>query len=237
MLKKTLVIMVLFMLVCTVIIPLCKAVTISPIIIDDVDIQPGEAAFRTFVVINESESEKTYFLHAKNFEPVGEEGQVTISAEEDPIGLASWIAFPVKSITLGSGQMQEIDFQIVAPPNAEPGGHYAAVFASTEPPDIDRGLGLAGNVGVLLLVRIEGDITEDIRVLEFHTRNSQNFYNRLPVFFDYRIENRGTVHVKPQGIIKLTGLFGDEVDANPNNSRSLPSSIRHIEAWWMGSSS
>lgn len=216
--------------------PLCQGMAITPVIIDDIILNPGEADFRKVTVINTTEEPHTYYMRAINFMPIGEEGEIVIMHEQD-FGLATWIVFPAESVTLQPGEMQDVEFQVIVPQNADPGGHYAAVFASTDPPDIEKGVGISPNVGTLLLVRVQGDITEDVRLLEFHTRNNQKYFNRPPVDFDYRIENRGTVHVKPVGIVNMRGLFGQEIDANPNNSRSLPSSIRHIETTWVRDSS
>jgi hypothetical protein len=213
-------------------VPTAGAVTVSPIIFGDIDANPGEAAFRTFTVLNETEEEQTYYLFARNFEPKGELGEVVVTEEE--YGLSQWIIFDAPSVKLQPGESRDVQITVLAPENADPGGHYAAVFASTSPPSVERGVGLSGNVGTLMLVRVEGDITEDVRLLEFHTLDDKKFYNRLPVEFMYRLENRGTVHVLPQGKIKLNGWFGDdEINANPDNGRNLPNSIRRLEATWV----
>jgi len=210
--------------------PFCQAVTISPIL-DSVAINPGEGVFRTMTIFNEGDEEEEYYLFAKNFSPTGEEGEVLISEEQ--YGLTEWIVFPARSVAVGPKESVDVDFSINVPQNADPGGHYAAVFASTRAPEDLEGVGLSSNVGMLLLVRVEGDITEDVRLLDFNTIGSKKVYNHLPVKFEYRLENRGTVHVKPEGTIKVSGLFGkDEANANPDNSRNLPNSIRRIDAQW-----
>lgn len=212
--------------------PIGQAITISPIIIENIELKPGEAQFRTFNVFNESEEEQIYYIFARNFVPVGEEGEIVVS--EEMFGLATWISFTVDSISLAPGEGQEVRFSILAPENADAGGHYAAVFASTTPPNVAQGVGLSGNVGTLLLVTVEGDIKEDVRLLEFHTKGNKEVYDHLPVEFEYRIENRGSVHIKPQGTIDIRGLFGNtSIDGNPNQSRNLPNSIRRIESVWI----
>lgn len=212
-------------------VPGVQAIGILPFIVEDVSIEPGQMATRTFTVFNNTDEEETYYFVARNFTTQGEEGDVVIS--EDEFGLATWIEFPYTSVTIPSGDNRDIEFVIMPPPNADAGGHFAAVFASTAPPDVEQGVGLAGNVGSLVFVRVEGDIIEDVRMLSFHVKEDQKFFNRLPVDFEYRLENRGTVHAKPFGKITMRGLFGSaEIAANPNENRILPSSIRRIESSW-----
>jgi hypothetical protein len=230
--KKIFLLISLVTLSCLALSPATQAITISPVILEDVDAAPGDIVTRQFTVLNETESEQTYYFLARNFTTQGEEGQVVIS--EENFGLATWIQFPATSVTIPAGQSQDIEFSILIPPNADPGGHSAAVFASTNPPDVSQGLGLSGNVGALLFVRVAGDITEDARLLGFHTKGDAKFYTRLPVDFEYRIENRGTVHIVPQGDVVMSGWFGKtNVNANPLNNHILPSSIRRLETTWV----
>ena len=212
--------------------PVANAIIISPIAIDDIELDRGEAAFRTITVINDQEGKQTFYLSAKNFEPVGEEGEVSITHEK--YGLAEWITFPGEAFTLEPGEEKEVDFSIVIPENADPGSHFAAVFVSTQAPDVEEGLGLSEHVGTLVFTRVEGDAIEDVRLLGFNTVGNKTFYNRLPTEFEYRIENRGTIHVKPKGVINLNGWFGDdEIKANPIGGRNLPNSIRRLETVWV----
>lgn len=212
--------------------PGAGAVGILPFIVEDVGIEPGEVATRTVTVFNGSEAEQTYYFNAHNFTTKGEEGEVVISTEED-FGLATWIDFPFESVTIPAGDSRDIEYSILVPPSADAGGHFAAAFASTSPPDIERGVGLAANVGSLVFVTVAGDIIEDIRLLEFYIKGDTTFFNRLPVDFEYRIENRGTVHARPKATITMNGWFGKtEIDANPNGNRILPSSIRRIDTSW-----
>ncbi|MDD4995143.1 MAG: hypothetical protein PHW53_01590 [Patescibacteria group bacterium] len=209
-----------------------QAIGILPFIVEDVNIAPGEMATRTFTVYNNTESEQTYYFVTRNFTTRGEEGEVVIT--EEKFGLATWIEFPFTSITIPSSENREIEFTIIIPPNADAGGHFAAVFASTNPPDVEQGVGLSANVGTLVFVRVSGDIIDDVRLLSFHTKGDQALFSHLPVNFEYRIENRGTVHAKPTGRIMMSGWLGKtDIDANPKENRILPSSIRRIEATWV----
>lgn len=49
------------------------------------------------------------------------------------------------------------------PENADPGGHYAAIFLSSLPPtkEGEKTIGVASKIGALVLLRVEGDIREE----------------------------------------------------------------------------
>lgn len=51
----------------------------------------------------------------------------------DEFSLSSWISVEDKNLTLANGETREVRFSIKAPANAEPGGHYGAIFFSPAP--------------------------------------------------------------------------------------------------------
>jgi hypothetical protein len=54
--------------------------------------------------------------------------------------LSAWISGP-ESVTVGPGESREVAIKIAIPANAEPGGHFAAVFFQTTPPTGDDNAG------------------------------------------------------------------------------------------------
>lgn len=215
------------------------AMAVAPPIIDDIEADPGDIIIRDFKVINESSDSgpKTFYFTAQNF--VADQNRETGSQEfleqEELTGLASWIHPTVDSVTVDERSEKEVRVVINIPENAEPGGHYAVLWAGEAKPDeAGNTVGLTGNVGVLFLVRVSGEVRESASIVEFNYL--KKFQTRLPVEFYTRFQNMGTVHFKPRGTIKITGLFGREIatiEANPKESNVLPESIRKIDAIWI----
>ena len=205
-----------------------RAVTVAPAVIQDLEIEPGGVAEGSFQIFNETNQTQTYQLVAKNFQARGENGEVSIVSEQTD-DLAVWIKMTESAITLKPGEGTKVRFLINAPNNALPGGHYAAIFTSSTAGN-GQGVTISSNLGVLVMVKIKGELKEDLRLLDFQT--DKKFYFSLPVNFVYRLENRGNVHLQPQGQIKLNGLINHVVDANPASSLSLPNTIRRIETSW-----
>jgi len=211
-----------------------NAVTVSPPIIE-LDAARGDVISQVLKVRNESDSATTYYITAERFVAGGEEGRPQFVGED--IGLSTWMDFPVKNVTVPGGETVEIPFTIAIPNYAGPGGHYAAIFLSTLPPDTSAGgsqVAIAQKIGTLVLVRIAGDVKESANIAEFRT--TADTYDSLPVDFNLRIENTGNVHVKPMGTILLKNMFGSvagQVAVNNAGGNVLPEQIRKFNPEWV----
>jgi len=86
-------------------------------------------------------------------------------------------------------------------------------------------------------VRVAGDVIEDGVVREFRT--AEKFYSYPDVNFEVRFENKGNVHIQPQGEIVIKNMWGKERGIIPINHQThfgnvLPNSIRKFEFAWKG---
>lgn len=217
-----------------------QALTVSPVLFDNT-LDPGQNIQGSIRLMNETQGEQTYYASVQNFAPNGEEGQQTFLAD-DQTGLVKWIALDKPSVTLRPGESKDFNWSVAIPKDAEPGGHYAAIFFATTPPANEQtGVGIGAKTGVLMLVNVNGDIKESAKLESFRSAhqgddaNTSSFYDRKPVLFESRISNSGSVHLQPSGKIVITNMLGgkaDEIEMNPANSRVLPNSTRRVHAMW-----
>ncbi len=217
------------------------ALTISPPKIE-INGNPGDVVNQAIKLYNEENRENVFFAEVQNFKARGELGEprFTQSAEKDDFSLASWIEISAEPITLSAGERREIPFKIVIPKDADPGGHYAGVFFSTMPPERETGaaaIGISGKLGSLILLRVAGEVQESGKLLEFNTEGGTRFFSSKPVKFYARFENQGNVHLKPQGEIKIKGIFdvtsaSDSLAVNEAGGNVLPDSVRRFETVW-----
>lgn len=151
--------------------------------------------------------------------------------------IKSWVSeFP--SFELASQQEKNLDVQITIPNNAEAGGHYGVLrFSGSEPNVEGTGVGLSASAGALLLIRVDGAITEKASLASFFTagndKNQSSFFENSPITFVTRIKNDGNVHIKPAGNIQVTDMFGgivETISVNKDISNVLPNSIRRFES-------
>lgn len=212
------------------------ATTVSPTRIE-ISGNPGQVVQSSIKVINEGQTSKTLFSAALNFEPKDETGEPNFITTKE--GLASWIDAP-QSFILGPKEQKSIPFSIHIPKDAEPGGYFAALFASSSPPvENENGtVTLADRVGALVLLRVNGNITDQGDILEFKTKGNTYWYKALPIEFYYRFQNSGLDRVKPFGDILIKNWFGRTtkiIAANPDGGNVLPKSIRRFNAAWISS--
>lgn len=218
------------------------AMTVSPPRME-IFADPGENIELSIKLLNETADEVVLYSSTLNF--TADEKQEGVPKFYDlpsaDSSLANWIKIDKGPISISSGQVKEINFNIDVPQNADPGGHYAAIFFGTEPPggSSGSGIGISGKVGTLLLLNISGDVLEAGKITEFKTQETTLFYDSLPVKFVVNFQNSGNVHLKPQGEIIITNLFGYEAgrllinEEGVSGARNvLPQSSRHFEAEW-----
>lgn len=205
---------------------------------------PGQVERGTIRVQNDTNQVQTYYASTQNFMGKGEEGQQEFLSEESATGLARWIKLESDRVTLEPGKTADFKWTVELPENAEPGGHYAAVFFAMQPKD-EKGssVGIGGRTGVLFLVNVSGNIKEAAQVESFKIMNSDDVeraqpasvVNSLPAYLETRIKNTGSVHLKPEGEISVKNMFGSEVGripANPSAGRVLPDGIRKYRTIW-----
>ncbi|KKS43767.1 MAG: hypothetical protein UV08_C0036G0002 [Parcubacteria group bacterium GW2011_GWA2_42_18] len=224
-------------IVIALIVPVFKiqALTVSPIRIE-LEGNPGETVKGELTLSNESDGFQTFYTVSQNFEARGESGAPNFVTGTE--GLATWITAP-ENLDLKPNEYRErIPFEIKIPMEAEPGGHFAAIFWTTNPPsDIESGVAIGVKVGTLILLRVSGDIEEGGGIIEFSTIDKQKIYLHRPINFFYRFRNDGADRIKPDGTANIRNLLGIRSDSLPPNSiegNILPDSIRLFEFTWEG---
>lgn len=214
------------------------ALTISPPKFE-LDGNPGSIIKQVVKLFNETEEARVFYPSLQGFVARGEAGEPGLVAESE-YGLSKWIEIAPGPISLAPKERKEIGFVVEVPENAEPGGHYAAILFSTQPPEKMQGatpIAIAGKLGSLVLLKVGGAVIESGKLIEFNTKDGKSFFTHLPVDFYVRFENLGNVHLKPQGEIKITGLL--DITSTPatiavNNAggNALPKSIRRYDVSW-----
>lgn len=209
------------------------ALTVSPARVE-ITGDPGATLQGEIELFNEQDGTRTFFTTFENFEPSGDSGAPHFIGAKD--GLATWIRSDNK-VVLESGVRVKVPYAISIPTNAEPGGHFAAIFFGSQEPGTQGGgqVSVGGKIGVLVLLRVSGDVTEGGGLLEFSAKDKQRFFSSLPVTFAYRLNNTGGDRVVPLGEIKIKNtlrLTSATLLANKNEGSALPGSARKFEVTW-----
>ena len=213
--------------------PSAFALTLSPVKVE-VTGNPGDTLRGELELMNEQSFTKSYFSSFENFEPSGDTGSPRFIGAED--GLATWLHTD-DSFTIGEGESIKIPYIINIPANAEPGGYFAAIFWGEDNPKAEKGgeVSIGGKLGVLILLRVAGDISEEAGIKEFATVNAQKLFAYLPISFTYRFRNDGGDRVVPLGDIVVKNMFGATaatLKANETEGSVLPNSTRKFTVTW-----
>jgi len=207
-------------------------ITISPLTFE-LTANPGDTLKNKIKVYNPTDNIISIKMEVEDFRPIGEVGQVIVTPEEEiTYSLKRWVKTEPAEFTLEPKETKFVDFILEVPENAEPGGKYGSVLATTTGAigmEI-TGTAVAQKVGALVLLTVSGEVVEDLTVKEFI---SPSFLEYGPVPFTIRFENRGTVHVRPRGFVTIFNWRGKKVsNVEFPQLNVIPGAIRKIDTSW-----
>ncbi|MBZ9569793.1 hypothetical protein KJA16_02625 [Patescibacteria group bacterium] len=209
-----------------------RGISISPLTFE-LTANPGDTISNTLKVYNPTEGIIAIKMEVEDFRPVGEIGQVMVTPEEEiTYSLKRWVKTEPTEFTLEPREQKFVDFIINIPENAEPGGKYGSVLASTAGVIGEEitGVAVGQKIGALLLLTVSGEVIEDLITKEFI---APSFLEYGPVPFTIRFENTGTVHVRPRGFVTITNWWGKKAaDVEFPQLNVIPGAIRKIETSW-----
>ena len=196
---------------------------------------PGDVLVNKLRIFNPTNSSIAIEMEIEDFAVAGEEGEVIVKeAENETYSLAKWIRVSPGSFTLRPNEQKFVDFIITIPLNAEPGGKYGSVLATTKgimsPDEEMAGAAISTKVGALVLLTVSGDVVENLEIKEFSV---PSFSETGPIPFVIRFENTGTVHVRPRGYVTITDWRSEKViDIEFSQHTVIPGSVRKIKTLW-----
>lgn len=216
-----------------------QGIQISPALVE-LNASKGKTYNINLGVTNVTGTDLVYKTSVSDFGASGETGSPHIFIDNKLTPASSIITWvdTAPEFSLGSHQSRTVTAQITVPANAEPGGHYGVIRFSGTAPKLDRtGVGLSASAGVLILIRVDGLITEKADLASFYTSATQSgketsFFENGPAYFVVRIRNVGNIHVKPVGNIEVKNMFGGvvaNIPINKDKSNVLPNSIRRFD--------
>lgn len=194
---------------------------------------PGDTIENVIKVTNPTKNTVSVKMEVEDFTAMGEEGQVKVEEQKDhTYSLKRWVTTTPSEFTLAPNESKVVNFKIVVPKNAEPGGKYGSILATVTGVVTPEGTGasIQPKVGSLVLLSVSGKIVENLDIKEF---SAPKFLDKGPVKFTLRFENKGTVHLRPRGIVSIYDIFGKKLaDLEIPQQNVLPGAIRKVEVEW-----
>ncbi len=224
-----------------------QGLEISPTLLD-LNAVRGGVYDLNISIRNVTASDVKYYSEINDFTAADESGSPLITSNSglpDTISIQKWVSL-LPDFDLGSRQSKVVTASITIPNNAEPGGHYGVIRFSDKAPNTgSNNVSISTSVGVLVLIRVAGDIMENAELESLYTtkdNNQTSFFENGPITLVTRIKNNGNVHIKPTGSIVIKDMFGGTIstlNVNSEKSNVLPNSIRRFEVvhnskWMIG---
>ncbi len=209
------------------------ALTVSPAKIE-VAADPGQTITGKIEIFNEQAESKTFYTSYENFESRGSSGApYFIGADK---GLATWIQTD-SEVSVASGERLPVPYTITVPSNAKPGGYFAAVFFGSQTQQGTSGgeVTIGGKIGVLVLLRVNGEVEESAGLVDFNAEEGKKFFSTLPIILNYKFNNAGGDRVVPKGEINIKNTFrvsAVRLSANEREGSVLPGSTRQFDVAW-----
>ena len=213
-------------------------ISINPVHVE-LTATPGGHLASSFKFWNGTSAGLLIHLQAADFTPQGEEGQILVDGEEDPINsLKNWVRTVTPDVNVPAGEEPTIDFSLDVPANASPGSHWGTLLTVLAPQGTGPGTAVQTRFGLLILVRVLGDVREK---LTLESASVPRFTDSLPITLEARFRNEGTVHEAPQGTIEVRNMFGALVATRTLPVRNvLPGVVRKVDVsvgesgFWLG---
>jgi len=210
-----------------------RGVGVSPLTFE-LTANPGDTIGNKIKISNPTNEAVSIKMEAEDFVPIGEEGEVVTTTEEDEdttYSIRKWITIVPNEFTLKKGEQKQIDFIIEVPKDAEPGGKYGSILAGISGFTEDvAGATVSTKTGALVLLMVAGDTKEELDVKDF---SAPSFQEYGPVPFEIKFENNGTVHAKPKGYIVINDWFGRNVaELELPQKNVMPGAVRKVETKW-----
>ena len=209
----------------------------------EVELAPGESQTVELLVSNRMGDGRVFSFNTEDMtgSDTGDRTVVLLGDQEGPYTLRDYISVPHERFYLEHGERARVPVTISLPPDAEPGGRYGTLLTSivSNPAEVDAGSGarpgsaIISRLGTLFFVTTPGDIDRDAELLNFATINNQKFFGSAPISFLVEMENYGTVHTTPYGIVRITNILGEQVGSVELQPWFvMPQSVRTREISW-----
>jgi hypothetical protein len=217
-----------------------NALKVSPVRLD-LKMEPGTSQTISIYIQNLTSAPAILHPAINDFVASGDEtGRPNVILNENeyaPSHSLKRLTSPLKDFTVQAGETREVKVTINPPKDAAGGGYYGTVRFAPSNAEGDKNVNLAASVGTLVLLKVNGDIKEDLTVASFDVRKkagpSTFFTDNKDLKAVVRFKNAGNIQVEPFGKVTLK-RFGKvvamyEINDDELKGSVLPDSIRRFD--------
>lgn len=190
-------------------------------------LKPGEKIIKSVTVVNTLGHDANFVISVEDIgasdnihEPAALYGE-----KNGPYSIRQLVRVPYTAVFLKDGESASVPIEIVVPPAIGLGGRYGVVLFSVSSLQNINGEAakMVSRAGALLLVKVDGPVTELGEVVSFGVIGSSwRFYDSAkPLVAQVTFKNSGNIHLNTYGIVVAKNIFGQEV------------AVRELDPWFV----
>ncbi len=193
-----------------------ESLTIAPAR-QEIELKAADSTTSIFKIYNHSDSPVSGILKVVDFIVNNDQGIPEFLENQSlssDYAASSWIKLPYQRLTIPANEKVEFQFTISSPTTALPGGHYTAIIFETatnidfQPLSNQAQAITTPRLASLLYINVPGLYEESALISYF---KAPKFSQNGPITITTKILNQSPIHLRPQGIITVTNIFGDVV--------------------------
>lgn len=206
-----------------------ESITLSPAV-SRPTVDAGEKINGKLTIINDGKTDYQFLVYARPYSVKSETYDPNYTEINDRTESFQWVRFAQTDLRIKAGEQVEIPYEVSVPANATPGGHYAVLFAETQPP-ASQGSQVARKkrVGSLLYITVNGNYKLSGSVASW---NAAFWQRSNPITAELRVKNDGNVHYQADSTVSFKNIFGKTKLQLNQQHIILPGTTRRLPVSW-----
>jgi hypothetical protein len=198
-----------------------KGLTVSPIR-TELDAAPGTSQDKILTLTNNNDRPITVHLSVEEFSVINQQYDYAFNVETE---LTTWVTFTPDTLELAVGETKQATFRVGVPINAEPGGRYISMFASTNAGSSNDGALSRQRIASLIYINVLGDVSRSGTLVSLNTP----WLITGPTKWTASLQNTGSTHYRSRYNVTTQPLIGnDTISRSEGDALIMPGTVRSI---------
>lgn len=200
-----------------------RGLALSPIR-TEITVDVGTAVDRKLQLTNYSNKSIIIDLDAEEFNVTDQQYDYVFSPQSDT---AKWVMYAKNTVQLAPGKSEVVSYKITVPANAEPGGRYISLFATSRVQDDPSKIQTRQRVASLTYLTVNGNVTRIGSLQSLDAPFVFDGYQKWKMI----LANDGTTHYRSRYDVSVTSIVnGSQVATVSGSTVVLPHTKREVTA-------
>jgi hypothetical protein len=206
-----------------------ESITLSPAV-SRPTVNAGEQISGKLTIINDGQTDYQFLTYARPYSVSSENYDPNYTEVNERTEAYQWVQFSKTEADLVSGGNTEISYVVNVPKDASPGGHYAVLFAETQPPKaVGSQVVRKKRVGSLIYITVNGNYKKSGSLANW---GATFWQPKKPLAANLKIKNDGNVHFQVDSTVNFKNIFGKTRMQLNQQHLVLPGTTRKLPVTW-----